>query len=88
MIGSKKSLSPIEASEYLGVSSSWLAKLRLYGGGPRYSKLGRSIRYPTDELDAWLSSNLRASTSEVGDTQAPRLGQQGHSHQEASVPRR
>jgi predicted DNA-binding transcriptional regulator AlpA len=60
----KRYLNPVEASEYIGVSSSWLAKLRLYGGGPRYSKIGRSIRYATEELDAWLASNLQVSTSE------------------------
>ena len=62
----KQYLNPVGASEYIGVSSSWLAKLRLYGGGPRYSKIGRSIRYSTDELDAWLACNLQASTSELG----------------------
>ena len=61
----KRYLNPVEASEYVGVSSSWLAKLRLYGGGPRYSKIGRSIRYSTDELDAWLACNLQVSTSET-----------------------
>jgi predicted DNA-binding transcriptional regulator AlpA len=61
---SKRYLNPVEASKYIGVSSSWLAKLRLYGGGPRYSKIGRSIRYATEELDAWLASNLQVSTSE------------------------
>jgi predicted DNA-binding transcriptional regulator AlpA len=60
----KRYFNPIEASDYVGVSSSWLAKLRLYGGGPRYSKIGRSIRYSADELDAWLASNLQTSTSE------------------------
>lgn len=60
---SKKYRNPIEASEYIGVSVSWLAKLRLYGGGPRYSKIGRSIRYSTDDLDAWLASNLQTTTS-------------------------
>jgi predicted DNA-binding transcriptional regulator AlpA len=64
----KRYLNPIEASEYVGVSSSWLAKLRLYGGGPRYSKIGRSVRYSTDELDAWLTCNLQASTSDIGHT--------------------
>ena len=62
----KRYLNPVEASEYIGVSSSWLAKLRLYGGGPRYSKIGRNIRYATEELDAWLASNLQVSTSEFG----------------------
>ncbi|KLK90537.1 hypothetical protein AA309_25360 [Microvirga vignae] len=62
----KQYLNPVEASGYVSVSSSWLAKLRLHGGGLGYSKIGRTIRYSTDELDAWLTCNLQASTSETG----------------------
>jgi predicted DNA-binding transcriptional regulator AlpA len=88
MSSHKKSLKPSEASEYLGVSSSWLAKLRLYGGGPRYSKLGRSIRYATDELDAWLTRNLRGSTSEDGGKPLPPVRTQNQTHPGMNVARR
>jgi predicted DNA-binding transcriptional regulator AlpA len=57
-------LSPSEAAEWLGVSKSWLAKLRLYGGGPRYVKFGRtSVRYRMADLFEWSVERLRASTS-------------------------
>ena len=32
---------PDEAGEYVGFTSNWLAKLRVYGGGPKFIKLGR-----------------------------------------------
>ena len=38
--------------------------MRLYGGGPRFSKYGRAVRYNIDELDAWIEKNSAASTSE------------------------
>jgi len=34
------------------------------GEGPRYSKLGGSVRYRRCDLDAWLESRLVSSTSE------------------------
>jgi predicted DNA-binding transcriptional regulator AlpA len=60
---SKKLRSPEVRRDY-GISESRLAKLRLYGGGPRYIKLGRSIIYDSNDLDAWLDSLKRNSTSE------------------------
>ncbi|MBO6719416.1 MAG: helix-turn-helix domain-containing protein [Rhizobiaceae bacterium] len=50
-----------QAAEYCGVSKSLLDKLRCYGGGPVYFKLGASVIYSTDDLDAWLVANRRAA---------------------------
>ena len=55
---------PDEAGEYVGFTSGWLAKLRIYGGGPKFIKLGRKIRYARSDLDAWIASGRSASTSE------------------------
>jgi predicted DNA-binding transcriptional regulator AlpA len=38
-------IKPIEAANFLGLSASWLAKLRLSGEGPLYLKVGRRVRY-------------------------------------------
>jgi predicted DNA-binding transcriptional regulator AlpA len=51
-----KNLRVSQAAGYLGISKSLLDKLRCYGGGPAYAKLGSSVIYSTDDLDAWLSS--------------------------------
>lgn len=50
-----------EAAAYVGLSKSTLDKLRHFGGGPRYFKLGRAVVYDTCDLDVWC--NERAATS-------------------------
>ena len=60
-------LRPPAAGEYLGgQSTSTLAKWRLTGFGPAYSKAGRNIVYHVQDLDAWLASRRRRSTSDTG----------------------
>lgn len=53
------------AAAYLGLSTSTLAKMRLRGDGPLYMKAGRRVvLYDPDDLDAWLETRKRRSTSE------------------------
>ena len=60
-------LRPPAAGEHLGgISTSTLAKWRLTGFGPAYSKAGRNIVYHERDLDGWLSSRRRLSTSDTG----------------------
>ena len=54
-----------QAAIFLGLSSSTLAKLRVFGGGPSFLKLGRAVRYAREDLDAWLTSRRRGSTSQT-----------------------
>lgn len=54
-----------KAAEYLGVSKSLLDKLRCYGGGPVYSKLGATVLYTTADLDDWVASKRVAANSNV-----------------------
>jgi len=54
-----------EAANLLGVSMSWLAKARLRGDGPQYTKIGRSVRYPHSSLALYIKSRTRISTSEA-----------------------
>lgn len=61
----RRMLRTAEAAEYCGSSASTFEKLRLFGGGPRYVKLGRRVVYDQADLDAWLDANRRASTSEL-----------------------
>jgi predicted DNA-binding transcriptional regulator AlpA len=62
---SRKMLRTPEAALYCGSSPSTFEKRRLTGGGPRFIKMGRRVVYDPTDLDAWLASNRRASTSEV-----------------------
>ncbi len=53
-----------DAARYLGLAESTLAKMRLRGDGPAYSKAGRAVIYARAELDRWLASLRRRNTSE------------------------
>jgi hypothetical protein len=52
------------AAAHLACSASYLEKERVAGGGPRFIKIGKAVRYKIDDLDAWASSRTFASTSE------------------------
>ncbi len=61
--------SPEEAARYIGSkngSPALLNKLRCYGGGPVFLKIGKSVKYRKSALDAWLASRERQSTSDAG----------------------
>jgi predicted DNA-binding transcriptional regulator AlpA len=60
----RKMLSTREAAAYCGSSASTFAKLRLYGGGPGFVKLGRRVVYDPADLDAWLAAHRQNTTSE------------------------
>lgn len=64
--GNPAAMRPDTAAAYLSLSTQRLAKMRLYGGGPQFIKAGRSVLYRCDDLDAWLASLSRHSTSDVG----------------------
>ena len=55
-----------EAAAHLGIGVSTLNKLRVYGGGPTYLKLGRRVLYDVADLDQWLDRSRRQSTSDRG----------------------
>jgi predicted DNA-binding transcriptional regulator AlpA len=57
-------LHPLGAARMLNVSTSWLAKARLAGTGPRYVKIGRAVRYPESTIREFVKSRMRGSTSE------------------------
>ena len=56
----KNILTEKEASEYIGMSRSFLRQDRMNGvrenrtPGPHFLKIGRSIRYVREDLDSWL----------------------------------
>ena len=54
------------AAKHLGLSVSTLNKLRVFGGGPVFLKLGRRVAYDVADLDEWLASKRRSSTSDDG----------------------
>ena len=53
-----------QASEYLGLAVSTLNKWRCLGGGPVFIKMGRAVRYRTEDLERYICGNTTSSTSE------------------------
>lgn len=53
-----------EAAKYTGISYSKLTKLRCYGGGPKYFKIGERVVYATGDLEAWMNRHIRENTSQ------------------------
>ena len=47
-------LLPDELAIQLGIPLRTLGQWRYTGGGPRYVKVGRHVRYRRDDVDAWL----------------------------------
>ena len=54
-----------EAASYLTRSVSSLRRNRKDGVGPRFVRLGRSVRYPKVELDTYLSALVNTRVQEV-----------------------
>jgi predicted DNA-binding transcriptional regulator AlpA len=57
---------PKETAVRLKVSESFLAKKRVSGGGPKFIKMGRVVRYPESAINEYLASQVRTSTSDAG----------------------
>ncbi len=57
----RRAFSEEEASRYIGMSVSWLRHGRMNGdeSAPPFLKIGRSVRYLRDDLDAWLEGRRR-----------------------------
>lgn len=55
-----------EAATLVGLSIPTLNKLRVYGGGPIFLKLGRAVRYRRSDLESWLAARVRHNTSQNG----------------------
>lgn len=58
----KRFLTTKEASEYLGLQPVTLECWRSRGGGPPFVKMGRAVRYRSEDLDAWVDSRMRFNT--------------------------
>lgn len=56
----------VEAARRLGLSVSTLRAWRVRGGGPVFRKLGTAVRYTIADLDAFVESRGRKSTSDPG----------------------
>jgi len=53
-----------EAAAFLRLSPRTLEKLRVIGGGPRFRKFGRRVRYSLNDLEAWANARSFEMTSD------------------------
>jgi len=60
----KRYLTSDEAAEFLSLSCRTLEKHRYLGGGPRFRKFGRRVRYTVADLEAWAEARVFAMTSD------------------------
>jgi predicted DNA-binding transcriptional regulator AlpA len=56
-----------DVAKILNVSTSWLAKERMSGTGPRFVKIGRSVRYPEAALREYIRRGLADPPVRVND---------------------
>ena len=61
----QRKLSTDAAANYTGLARSTLEKLRVFGGGPNYLKIGRRVLYDVQDVERWLTGHRRRSTSGV-----------------------
>ena len=61
--GGQRRLNEVQLAELLNLSERTLQGWRLKGEGPAFEKFGRSVRYATDTVEAWIARQQRASTS-------------------------
>ena len=57
-------LSAREAASLLQLSERTLERFRVSGTGPKFVRLGRSIRYRLIDIEAFIASRIVGSTSE------------------------
>jgi predicted DNA-binding transcriptional regulator AlpA len=59
-------LSQRDAATMLGLSPRTLERFRCTGFGPRFHKIGRRVLYRSADVETWIASRVRTSTSDLG----------------------
>lgn len=54
-----------QLAEKLRTSQVTVARMRTDGTGPKFLKIGRSVKYRWSDVEVWLAGLERLSTSEV-----------------------
>ena len=68
-----------EAATLLHVTVKAVQGWRYRGGGPRFVKVGRCVRYRLEDLQAFVLAALRSSTSDPGPPAIPAHSSPVHS---------
>jgi predicted DNA-binding transcriptional regulator AlpA len=59
-------LKQTDLEKLLGLKPSTLEQMRLTGRGPRFCKIGRSVRYRIEDVTAWINERTYNNTTEAG----------------------
>lgn len=54
-----------QATQFLQLSAHTLQAWRVRGGGPRFCRCGRAVRYQGRELIEWQNARMIANTSQA-----------------------
>jgi len=55
-----------QLAEFLGVSMRTVQAWRQRGGGPKFQKVASAVRYAPNDVECWLATRTRLSTSDPG----------------------
>jgi predicted DNA-binding transcriptional regulator AlpA len=53
-----------QCAEALALSERTLERFRVSGVGPKFVRMGKSVRYRLSDVEAWIASRVVGSTSE------------------------
>ena len=62
----EKLLTGQEAAEILGISEQTMRIHRIKGGGLKFVKVGRMVRYRQSDIEAYLEAHTFENTSQLG----------------------
>jgi hypothetical protein len=62
----KRLINTDKAADVLGVSCQKLNKMRVYGGGPHYIRIGSRVLYDERDLEKYVAQRRQHSTSQNG----------------------
>lgn len=75
-----------EAAHLLGISPRTLEKYRCHGSGPTFRKLGGSVVYSIEDLEAWADQAACRSTSDPHYADARAIGRTEAAARDPHVP--
>jgi len=61
----QKFLNTRDAAKFLGLSAYTLEAWRHRGGGPKFRKFGKAVRYADADLEAFVKASARDNTAQV-----------------------
>lgn len=54
-----------QLAELLDIKPNTIEIWRLKGVGPRFCKLGRTVRYKREDVENWINDNIYSNTTEA-----------------------